>query len=182
MCIRDRSYRYYNMRIPDNKPFQHPRIKELQHIKDKFENTKVDIDKSRVEALANNFMTFNSVARRYKIVYNFVKLTAILNNHKTATSEDYQFVSKMLLNNIIESELLERKGFTSTFKFNVFLFNVMLMSKYFGNVFHYSKLKTYLNVTRQTIYNYAKMNNVKIDNGYIIYENERVLRVLRNVI
>jgi len=180
--IMDKSYRYYNMRIPDNKPFQHIKIKELQHIKDKFENMKVDIDKSKVESLANNFMTFNSVARRYKIVYNFVKLTAILNNHKTATSEDYRFVSKMLLNNIIESELLERKGFSSRFKFNTFLFNVMLMSKYYGNIFHYSKIKTYLNVTRQTIYNYAKANNIKIDNGYIIYDNERILRVLKNVI
>jgi len=180
--IMDKSYRYYNMRIPDNKPFQHPHIKELQHIKDKFENMKVDIDKQRVEALANNFMTFNSVVRRYKIVNNFVKLTAILNGHKTATSEDYNFVSKMLLNNIIESELLERKGFTSTFKFNVFLFNVMLMSKYYGNIFHYSKLKTYLNVSTKTIYNYAKANNVKIDNGYIIYDNERILKVLKHVI
>jgi len=39
-----------------------------------------------------------------------------------------------------------------------------------------------LNVSTKTIYNYAKANNIKIDNGYIIYENERMLRVLRNVI
>jgi len=178
----DKSYRIYNMRIPNNKPFQHPKIKELQHIKDKFDKMKVDIDKQKVEALANNFMTFNSPVRKYKIVYNFVKLTAILNEHKTAMSEDYNFVSKMLLNNIIESELLQRKGITNTFKFNVFLFNVMLLAKEYGNVFHYDKLKKYLNVSKQTIYNYAKMNNIKIDNGYIIYDNERIIRVLKNVI
>jgi len=180
--IMDKSYRIYNMRIPSNKPFQHPKIKELQHIKDKFDKLKVDIDKHKVEALANSFMTFNSPMRKYKIVYNFVKLTAILNEHKTAMSSDYNFVSKMLLNNIIESELLQRKGITNTFKFNVFLFNIMLLVKEYGNVFHYDKLKKYLNVSKQTIYNYAKMNNIKIDNGYIIYDNERIIRVLKNVI
>ena len=180
--IMDKSYRIYNMRIPSNKQFQHPKIKELQHIKDKFDKLKVDIDKQKVEALANNFMTFNSPVRRYKIVYNFVKLTAILNEHKTAISSDYNFVSKMLLNNIIESELLQRKGITNTFKFNVFLFNTMLLAKEYGNVFHYDKLKKYLNVSTKTIYNYAKMNNIKIDNGYIVYDDERIIRVLKNVI
>ncbi|PMP89297.1 MAG: hypothetical protein C0172_00385, partial [Caldisphaera sp.] len=178
--VMDKTYRYYNMRIADNKPFQHPKLKGLENIKDNFDKTQVKIDKQKVEALADAFLNFNSPARRYKMVYNFVKLTAILNNHKSATGEDYNFVSKLLLNNIIESELLQRQGVSNKFKFNTFLFNIMLMTKYYGNIFHVSKLAKYLNLSQKTIYRHAKTNNIKIDNGFIVYNDNRILRVLKH--
>jgi len=181
--IKDKTYRYFILNLPNrNIELKHPKIKELQHIYDKFNDIKVNIDENKVNALADNMLYNMSGIRRKQLITKYVKLTAILNNHDTAMSEDYQFVAKLLLNNIIENELTERIGVKSAFTFNVFGYNLLLMAKKYGNMFKVIDMVKDTGISKRTIYRKAKEQNIQIDNGYIIYNDNLLMRVVKHVI
>jgi len=181
--IKDKSYRYFVLDLPkQNVELKHPKIKELQHIYYKFNDIKVNIDENKVNALADNMLYNMSAIRRKQLITKYVKLTAILNNHTTAMSEDYQFIAKLLLNNVIENELTERIGIKSAFTFNVFGYNLLLMAKKYGNMFKVDKMVKDTGISKRTIYRKAKEQNIQIDNGYIIYNDNLLMRVVKHVI